>query len=209
VVTDESIYEAHRSTDPDEDVVALVQRGDVRAAFDRLARRHGDALYKYCLEALRDQALAEDVRQQVFIEAFRDLPHFYRRSTLRTWLFAIARHRVLDALMRRRNQVVRIAAANLAAIPDPRPTPDVAIDDARLRRALVECVGELEESVRTTLLLRFQEGFSYAEMAEILREREGTAQARVSRAMRTLRARIEAKLGLGSDSQSEPKGAPP
>jgi RNA polymerase sigma-70 factor (ECF subfamily) len=65
-------------------------------------QRHGPSVYRYCREALRDRALAEDVQQQVLIAVFRDPRKFSARSTVRTWLFAIARHRVLDAVESRR-----------------------------------------------------------------------------------------------------------
>src|SRR5215510_7727099 len=85
------------SGDPDSDVIGLVANHDMTGALRCLMQRHGTSVYRYCREALRDPVLAEDVHQQVFIAAFRDLPKFHRRSTVRTWLFAIARNRVLDA----------------------------------------------------------------------------------------------------------------
>src|SRR5262249_44019794 len=89
------------SGDPDGDVLDLVARGDVSAALRRLIQRYGDAVHRYCREALRDAALADDVHQQVFIEVFRDLPRFAGRAPVRIWLFAIARHRALDAIKAR------------------------------------------------------------------------------------------------------------
>jgi RNA polymerase sigma-70 factor (ECF subfamily) len=94
-------HETIRVNDPDRDVRGLVGAGDVRGALHHLMRRHGAAVYRYCREALRDGALADDVHQQVFIEAFRDLPRFEGRSTVRAWLLAIARNRVLDAVRAR------------------------------------------------------------------------------------------------------------
>src|SRR5262245_14618748 len=88
--------------DPDGDIVELIQRGDLRSALTSLMRRHGVAVYRYCREELHDRTLADDVHQQIFIQAYRDLMRFAGRSTLRTWLFAIARHRVLDAAKSRR-----------------------------------------------------------------------------------------------------------
>src|SRR3979409_69210 len=89
-------------SDPDSDVLALVANQDMTGAIRRLMQRYGTSVYRYCRESLRDVALAEDVQQQVFIAVFRDLPAFGRRSSLRTWVFAIARNRVLDAAKSRR-----------------------------------------------------------------------------------------------------------
>src|SRR5580765_5241502 len=105
--------------DPDSDVVALVANGDMTGAIRRLMQRHGTAVYRYCREALRDATLADDVQQQVFIEAFRDLRSFNGRSSLRTWVFAIARHRVLDAAKARRRAQSHVGANDPATVPDP------------------------------------------------------------------------------------------
>lgn len=176
--------------DPDADVLALVGR-DTRGALQRLMRRHGRAVYRYCRTALGDAVLADDIHQQVFIEAFRDLPGFAGRSTLRTWLFGIARHRVLDAAKRRRRARAYLDAASSADLPDPRPSPGEGLDDAQLQAALVDCLAALDEPIRAAVLLRYQQGLTYEEMAEICGEKAGTLQARVSRALRKLRDRLE------------------
>lgn len=184
--------------DPDADVLELVRQGKTREAAQLLMKRHGAAVYRYCRCELRDPTLAEDVHQQVFIEAFRDLPRFSRVSTLRIWLFAIARHRVLDAAKKRRrtlshfDHVDHVADADAV---DPRPSPAQAIDDARLLEALTACLDEIGEEARTALLLRFQQGFTFEEMAEICREKAGTLHARVARVLPRLRALIEARYG--------------
>ena len=152
-------------------------------------------MYRYCREGLHDATLADDVQQQVFIEAFRDLPKFHRRSTVRTWLFAIARHRVLDAAKARRRAQSHIEEDDGTRVPDPRPSPSERIDDVRLRAALVACLDQLRESVRTALLLRFQQGFTFEDMAEICREKPGTLQAQVTRALPVLRTCIEGRTG--------------
>jgi RNA polymerase sigma factor (sigma-70 family) len=180
--------------DPDCDLIEAVHNGDVAAAIPRLLARHGGAVYRYCREALRDAALADDVHQQVFIEAFRDLPKFAGRSTVRVWLFGIARHRVLDAAKQRDRVRHRLEALDELEFVDSGPSPIEAIDHARLCEALAESVDELDEPVRTALLLRYQQGFTFEEMAVILGERAGTLNARVARALPQLRALIETRL---------------
>jgi RNA polymerase sigma-70 factor, ECF subfamily len=164
-------------------------------ALRSLMQRHGTSVYRYCREALRDRALAEDVHQQVFIAAFRDLPRFSGRSTVRTWLFAIARHRVLDAAKSRRRARSHVDGDDAAHIPDPRPSPGERMDDVRLREALVACLQRLAPHVLTALLLRFQQGFTFEEMADACHEKPGTLQAQVARAMPALRTCIETHTG--------------
>jgi RNA polymerase sigma factor (sigma-70 family) len=182
---------APRGREPDQDLVDMVALGQLRPAFERLMQRHGAAVYRYCLLEINDAALADDIHQQVFIEAFRDLPRFARRSTLRTWLLGIARHRVLDAAKRRRRARSHVPADSAAELPDPRPLPGERIDDARLRAALVRCIARLEEPARTAVLLRYQQAMSYEDMAVICDEKPGTLQARVARALDRLREMID------------------
>jgi RNA polymerase sigma-70 factor (ECF subfamily) len=182
-----------RGEDPDRDIVRLINAGNPTAALRALMNRHGTAVHRYCRGTLRDEALADDVQQQIFIQAHRDLARFAGRSTLRTWLFAIARHRVLDAAKARRRALIHIEQCDNADAPDPNPTPDERIDDARLQEALVACFGELDEQLRTAVLLRYQQGLTFEDMAEVCREKPGTLQARVTRALGKLRACIEAR----------------
>jgi RNA polymerase sigma-70 factor (ECF subfamily) len=181
--------------DPDFDVLGLVGSGDLTRALRRLMQRHGADVYHYCREGLRDAALADDVHQQVFIEAFRDLPRFRGCSTVRIWLFTIARHRVLDAAKARRRAQAHIEEADTTETPDPGPLLGESLDDARLQEALVASLGELRDDARTAVLLHYQQGFTFEEMARICGERSGTLYARVARALPQLRARIESRLG--------------
>src|SRR3954471_17634887 len=70
---------------------------DRRAALAEMMHEHGKAVLGLCLRVTRDATLAEDVTQQVFLEAYRDLDRFEGRSSPRTWLFSIASHRCFDA----------------------------------------------------------------------------------------------------------------
>ncbi len=186
---------AMRDEDPDSDVLVLVAHHDMTGALRCLMQRHGGAVYRYCREALRDSTLADDVHQQVFSAAFHDLPGFRGRSTVRTWLFGIARHRVLDAAKSRRRARARFVDDDPRAITDPGASPGERIDDLRLGQALVACLNELAPHVRSAVLLRFQQGFTFEEMAEICGVKAGTLQAQVMRAMPLLRHCIERRNG--------------
>lgn len=189
-----TLHEVCPGGDPDRDLLELVRKGDITAALQRSMQRHGAAVYRYCREALRDAALADDLHQQVFVEALRDLPRFAGRSPLRVWLFAIAHHRVLDAVKQRRRTRDRLDDLDAVDPLDPGPSAVDRIDDAQLYEALVASVDELDEPSRTAVLLRYQQGFSFEEMADICGEKAGTLNARVARALPRLRRAIVARL---------------
>ena len=184
-----------REGDPDHDIVQLIHQGDLAVALTRLMQRHGTAVYRYCREELHDRALADDVHQQIFIQAHRDLRRFGGRSSLRTWLFAIARHRVLDAAKSRRRAQAHIEEDDTADAVDPTPPPDERLDDARLQLTLLRCLRRLGEHVRGVLVLRYQQGLTFDDLAEIYGEKPGTLQARVMRSLPVVRRCIEARTG--------------
>lgn len=181
--------------DRDADVRERVAAGDLNGALRLLMTRYGDAVYRFIRKELRDDVWAEDVHQRVFMEAHRDLPRFRGDSAHRTWLFAIARNRVLDAIKKSNREQQHLEDTEGADMADPRLSPGELLDDARLAATLAGCLEKLDAVIRTAVLLRFQQGFTYEEMAEICGDKAGTLQARVSRALPVLRECIERTTG--------------
>lgn len=181
-----------RLEDPDQDIVDLIATGNLDRAIRMLMDRHGRALFRYCCTEMRNESAADDVHQIIFIQAHRDLRSFAGRSTIRSWLYGIARYRILDA--KKRKKIVKVSRPLQESdelIPDPEQFDLERLDDARLVPALRDCLERLPEQTRTALVLRWQQGFSYEELAELQRDRPGTIRVRVSRALKALRRCIE------------------
>jgi RNA polymerase sigma factor (sigma-70 family) len=104
--------------EPDRDVLDLVARGDMRGALTQLMVRYGDGVYRYCFRMLGDGTLADEVRQEVFVEAYRDLELLSRRSTVKAWLFTIARNRVLDTVRSPRRGRRNLVRHDTTAVPE-------------------------------------------------------------------------------------------
>ena len=157
----------------------------------------GEAVYRQCREILRDPVLAEDVHQQIFVQADRDLPRFARQSTVRTWLFAITRHRVLDALRSRRRAQAHLTPAEPDALErcDVGPLADALLDDARLGETLHAAIRALDPGVQELVRLHYQHGITFQQIARNCGEKPGTLATRVTRALPVMRAFIEARLG--------------
>jgi RNA polymerase sigma factor (sigma-70 family) len=174
----------------DGDILVLAETGNATGAVRLLMRRYGTAVYRYCRSELRDAALTDDVHQHVFIQVFRDLSRFNRSSTLRVWLFAIARNRVLDALKQRRRQLrARIPESTTNQIESWLSAGE-SIDDERLRTLVRESLDHLSEKARTAVILHYGQGLTFEEMSRILGERPKTLHGRVARAISTLRESI-------------------
>lgn len=183
----------------DDEVYRLVERSDVAGAVHLVMLREGPGVRNFCRLTLRDPVLADDVCQQTFLEVLRDLPTFRAHSTIRTWVFGIARHRILDAMKMRRRAQARISPAelseHLADEPDPGPSPAETVDATRLQEALQASLGDLSEPARVSVLLRYLRGLTFDEIARICGDTPGTHHARVTRALRRLRAGIESRIG--------------
>lgn len=167
---------------------------DRRATIAELMRVHGDAVFGFCMRMVRDHALADDLVQQVFLQAYRDLDQFQGPSP-RGWLFGIARHRCLDAI-RTEQRLSKLIENNEQAVADcidPAPDPIDRVDRVQITAALEECLKCLSYDQRAAVLLRFQTEFTYEELAKLLGVAADTLQARVARALPLLRRCLERK----------------
>jgi RNA polymerase sigma factor (sigma-70 family) len=168
--------------------------GDSERVLSTLMRGYGRDLHRYCWGMLRQKQLAEDILQTVFVQAHEGLSARHPPSTFRGWLFAIARHRCLDELRRRRrwNRLLdhRQADAELAC---EAPGGDHDAEDATLNAHLQQCLGALSDPSRELVLLRFQQELSYEEIATTAGASAGALRVRVCRALTALRRCLEQK----------------
>lgn len=178
--------------DAEADALAALAAGDHRRALEILMDAHGRAVHRYCQGMLRDPERAKDVLQKTFVQAYQSLDRFERRSSLRTWLFSIARHRCLDEAKVWRRWSRRATTVDDATEP-PSSRLRVAahleqglIDD-EWSRILARCVEALAPRARDAVVQRFLDGLSYVEMAVVTGESAAALQARVSRALPALR----------------------
>jgi len=185
-----------RSLAEDDFVLSLLARGDRRGAIATLMATHANAVFAYCVRMLRDRELAEDVAQQVFTEAHRDIGRFRREASLKTWLIGIAHHRCSDAIKSRTRRSSRIDLDPEAVTDHVDPassTPTEQLDRARLVAALEGCLEELSDDIRETILLRFLSDMTYEEMSTMLGRKADTLCVRVARALPVLKECLEKK----------------
>jgi len=177
----------------DADIEQLIARNDRHGrdlALKLLMDRYSDRVYRFAHAMTRSAAAADDVRQQVFFQAYRDLARFERRSSLRTWLFAIVRNRCLDHVKGQRRWWKRFGNPP-PEDPEVEP-PD--LDRSRIGEVLAVCITKLAPAARTAVVMRYIEELAYEEAAEITNELPGTLQQRVARALKALRRCVSSRL---------------
>lgn len=166
-----------------------LRRSDHRAALTVLMDAYGDDIFRFCRRLTGDAQLAEDLRQVIFMQAFEDLKRQSPHSTLRAWLYGIARHRCLDACKGRRRWRKRFHLTD--AVPEQAEltasSPAEALEQTALQRALTHCLDKLDVELRMLILMRYHDGLSYTELSGAFKAEPATLQARVTRAMPGLR----------------------
>src|SRR4051794_34468396 len=179
--------------DPEREALAALDQALFDEALAILMRAYGTAVYRYCRQMMEED-LAQEAHQMTFVQAHEGLPRFSRRSALRTWLLGIARHRCLDLLKMSRRRRLRFSPIeDLGDRPAPGGGAEDRLAERSLARALASCLQGLAPRARDAVLLRFQQGLSYPEIARQSGEKAPALQVRVSRALPLLRRCLEEK----------------
>ena len=164
--------------------VELVERSRRRDsdAFGALVARHQQLVFGVALARCHDPALAEDVAQEAFVTAWRDLDRLRDGTRVGPWLAGIARNLAASAVRTRirREQIVLEPPADA-------PTPEDAALEREDSELLHRALAELSDAHRETLVLFYLEGKSIASIAELLGVAEDVVKQRLSRARRALR----------------------
>ncbi len=174
---------------PDLALLRKAQRGDERA-FAVIVRTYELPVFNYVLRTVGDRALAEDLTQDIFLRIFQGLPGFSLRCRFTTWLFQIAKNRILDEL-RARERKPR-ATITIEDAP-PIDVVDAPIERVETIDSLWRAVGELNPDLKMALLLRDVVGLSYVEIADSLEITLATVKWRI------YKAREEVQLALVRD----------
>ncbi len=168
--------------------------GDQDRALRVLMEAYGTQLFAVCMRFIPDRALAEDVHQTCFVQAYQSLHRVLERESIAAWLMAIARNRCLDALkIHRRRRRWQVPHASLPEVPDARSSAEDEVHRSSLVQRLRHALDVLSTEARRAVELRYGEMLSYEEMAELCGARPGTLQMRVTRAMPLLRRSLEAR----------------
>lgn len=190
----------------------LVQRARAggQEAYGEIVRRFERPLYGLILRMVRDPSTAEDLAQDAFLKAFSALDSYDPRRKLSSWLFKIAHNTTIDHLRRKQPVTVSLTPPEGEGEPDySAGLADAGAEDAErsveradLAAALEAAMGDLRPEYREVLVLRFQEGLAYNEIAEVTGLALGTVKTHLHRARKELAA-----LMAGSDWAPESETA--
>ncbi len=160
------------------------------AASNAILAKYNDALHRFCMGYLGDEALAEEVTRDTFarLSDGRELPS----GDLRPWLYKVARNHCLDIMRRRQQSIGRGGLADAARLGAGRQIGAAYNDRQELMR---QVLSNMPEEYRSVLMLKHVEGLSRAEIAEALEVSEPTIKGRLVRASEHLREALRNQSG--------------
>jgi RNA polymerase sigma-70 factor, ECF subfamily len=173
---------------PELSTLRKAQKGDARA-FASLVTAYETPVYNYVLRMVGDRTLAEDLTQDVFLRIYNGLAGFSLRCRFTTWLFQVAKNRVLDELRARDRRPYPESLDDVA----PLEAVDAPPERVELMDAVWRAVGALNPDLKMALLLRDVVGLAYSEIADSLEITLATVKWRI------YKAREEVQLALARE----------
>jgi RNA polymerase sigma-70 factor (ECF subfamily) len=172
-------------------LLAACARGDERA-LQRLYDATASHTYGRLMRMLRNEALAEDALQDVYVRVWRSAGRFESsRGSVGAWIGGIARNRALDIIQQRGREVPLEEAGDLDQWFDAAPPPDLEVAGLQDAAALRRCLDALGTDARAAVQRAYFDGLSYAEVAAAMGRPLGTMKSIIRRSLLALRACLE------------------
>lgn len=176
--------------DPSEPLLVERAQGHDPAAISELYRRYAGQIYRFCLFRVSDEAIAQDLTADVFLNMLEALPRYVNKGRpFSAWLYRIAHDRVVDYYRRQtRRPAEELTEGLVDQTPGPEAMAALNTDIQQLRAAMPL----LSEDYRLVLQLRFVEGYDVEQTAHILGKSIGATKVLQHRALKQLAQRLRA-----------------
>ena len=158
-----------------------------------LIERYLDPIYRFACTYVKSEQEAEDVTQEVFVRAWRNLKKFDQEKSFKTWVFAIAKHASIDAL--KKKKALNFSAfededgdnALLEMLTDSALLPDEIVEKKSIADMLTAATALLSPAYQRVISLRYQDDLTFANISEALHEPLHTVKSRHRRAIALLK----------------------
>ena len=191
----------------DEAAVELTRRGDPDA-FRVLVDRHSRAVFRLAWRMTANSHEAEDIVQETFLRAYKQLQRFDGRAAFGTWVHRIAVNCSLDLIRaRKRRQETNLGSSPgngrpnekgddrlLLNVPSADPSPERSLQSTQIRELLANAMQELSEMERCAFTLRHHDGLGIEEISRTLGVQPNAAKHSIFRALKKLRRVLEPAL---------------
>lgn len=186
--------------DDSEDLIARARRGD-EEAFRFIFERYTRPVINFIFHLVNHRESAEELAQETFVRAYKNMHTLRDEAKLSTWLFGIARHVAQESLRHRRRDAHNVELDDPLArdVCDSQPAPDAQLIDKELRIAVRDALMRLDDDKRLVFTLKVYQQRSYEEIAAIT----GFSIPKVRNDLYRARAQMRRRLGgyLGVDDE--------
>ncbi len=177
-------------------------------AFQMLVRRYESRVFNLCVRMVNDEVESVDLTQEVFLKVYRSIGNYQHNYAFYTWVYRISVNACIDYLRKKKRHGNTVSlcvvgrenerdATKEMDIPDVSGIPDALLERAQLRGIMMDAIGQLSEKLRTIILLKEVEGFTYEEIADVLDCSRGTVKSRLFRARERLREILAPAVAAG------------
>ena len=176
----------------DEKLVAEYLKGDEKS-LEILIKQYLKPTYSFVYRYLGNASDAEDITQEVFVRMWRNIKKFDQQKNFKTWIFSIAKNASIDFLRKKKTipfsefENEEGGNAIVDTLVDPAPLPDEIIERADMVHLLTSALEKLSPKYRMVLFLRYNDHFTFREIAESLGEPLHTIKSRHRRALIALK----------------------
>ncbi len=180
-----------------EKMIARCLKGDQKG-FESLYSQFASGIYRLCYSLLLHRQDAEDVTQETFVYAFKNMQRYdAKRASFKTWLYTIAISRCRNQYRRKRPLLMDIANLLHFDVPGPKSeTPEGSLAEQNAKDAVEAALASLSPRLREAIVLRYGHGLTYREVAEVMDCPQKTAESRVRLAHEALRSLLQ-PVGIG------------
>lgn len=177
--------------------------GDI-AAFEELIEGYQRKIFNIALRIVGNYDDANDLSQEVLIRIFKSIGSFKEQSSFSTWIYRITTNVCLDDIRKRKNrrvvsldEEIKVEDGEMQRqIVSNDPLPEETAEKEELRELVNGAISSLSEEHRLVIVMRDLQGFSYEEIARILKCPEGTVKSRINRARLALKNVLQSKREL-------------
>jgi RNA polymerase sigma-70 factor (ECF subfamily) len=169
-----------------------VQRGDLEA-YGLVIQEHQGAVYNVCLRILGKQQEAEDLAQEAFLRAYRNIAQYDPGRPFGPWMRTLAANLCYNHLQKARLERVPLEDERDRLADKPRRNPEALLELSQDNQQLYQAIWQLPEKQRIALELRHFQDLSYQEMADIMGLPLNTVRSHLYRARRNLAEILEEK----------------
>lgn len=185
-------------TRDDNHYIGLVISGET-AAFTTLVNRHKDLVFTIAMNITRNREDAEEVAQDVFLNAFRKLAGFRRESSFQTWLYRIAYNESISKVRKKMIKTMDLEEERLEIIPEEDLEEDIAgLDENEQKQVIAKILDRLHETDRVIVTLFYLENQPIAEVSQVTGLGESNVKVRLHRVRKKIYLELQEILKMRS-----------